>query len=119
MLVFGAGPAATLTLDALPIERPLLVLFGNERSGLRQPTLHACDETFRIPMHGFTESFNVSVSVGMVLGSLGARIRARLAAEGRVGDLSEGRFWTLLARWCIADIRGADRIVRRALGQGE
>lgn len=119
MRVFGAGPRATLTLDSLPIDGPLLVLFGNERAGLRDTTLAACDDTFRIPMYGFTESFNVSVSVGMALSAVTTRVRTRLAADDRTGDLPPDRLWTLFARWCIADMRGAGAIVRRKLGQGD
>lgn len=115
MRVFGAGPRATLSLDELPVDAPVMVLFGNERDGLRDETAAACDGCFRIPMYGFTESFNVSVSVGIVLGALTRRVRARLDAEGRLGDLPPDRYWSLLARWCARDIRGAGAIVRRKL----
>lgn len=118
MAVFGAGPRGEATLDTLPADRPLMVLFGNEREGLRPETLSACDGVFRIPMYGFTESFNVSVSVGMTLAALTSRVRARLTAEGRTGDLSPERRDALLARWLLADVRGAEAIVRRKLGSG-
>lgn len=116
MRVFGAGPRGTLTLDALPLDRPALLLFGNEREGLRDDTLAACDDAFRIPMYGFCESFNVSVSVGITLAATTARIRARLADEGRTGDLPADRRRYLLARWLLGDVRGATSIIRRRLG---
>jgi len=115
MRVFGAGPRATLSLGEIPVDRPLLLLFGNERDGLREDTIDACDATFRIPMYGLTESFNVSVSVGIALAAVTSRVRARLAEEGRTGDLPRERYWALLARWCIGDLRGAEAIVRRKL----
>lgn len=116
MRVFGAGPRGTLTLEALPVDAPLMVLFGNEAEGLLSATLDACDDIFRIPMFGFTESFNVSVSVGVALADLTRRRRALLAAEGRTGDLPPARRAALLARWCVADVRGAGAILRRKLG---
>lgn len=116
MRVFGAGPRGALTLDALPLDRPVMLLFGNERAGLRDDTLAACDDAFRIPMHGFCESFNVSVSVGIALAATTARVRARLAAEGRTGDLPDDRRRYLLARWLLGDVRGATGIIRRKLG---
>lgn len=116
MTVYGAGPRGDLTLAELPADRPVLMLFGNEREGLRPETLMACDHVFRIPMYGFCESFNVSVSVGITLASHATRVRARLAAEGRTGDLPPARREALLARWLLADVRGAARIVRRKLG---
>ncbi len=119
MRVFGAGPRATLALEELPTDGPLMVLFGNERDGLQDETAAACEACFRIPMHGFTESFNVSVSVGIVLAALSRRVRARLEAEGRLGDLPEERYWSLLARWCVRDVRGAAAIVRRKLNPAD
>lgn len=116
MHVFAAGPRGTLTLDALPADQPMLLLFGNERDGLRDTTLAACDDAFRIPMVGFTESFNVSVSVGITLAATTARVRARLAAQGHTGDLAPDRRRQLLARWLLGDVRGASSIVRRKLG---
>lgn len=113
MAVFGAGPRGEVTLETLPVERPLLLLFGNEKLGLRPETLAACDATFRIPMYGFTESYNLSVSVGMALATLVPRIRARLAAEGRTGDLPADRSQRLLAQWVMASVRRPDLILKR------
>jgi tRNA (guanosine-2'-O-)-methyltransferase len=116
MRIFGAGPRATRTLSELPVDRPLMVLFGNEATGLQPETFAACDDSFQIPMHGFSESFNVSVSVGMVLADLSRRMRARLALEGATGDMSTTEQSVQLAQWCLADLRGAAGIVRKKLG---
>ncbi|MCA9544902.1 MAG: RNA methyltransferase [Myxococcales bacterium] len=116
MRIVGAGPRGEQTLESLSVDRPLLVLFGNEAEGLAPETLEACDDTFRIPMFGFTESFNVSVSVGMVLGRLATRYREGLAAQGRTTDLSEARRLKLLAEWVAHDVKAAGPILRRKLG---
>lgn len=116
MRIVGAGPRGQQTLESLPIDRPMLVLFGNEAEGLAPETLEACDDTFRIPMYGFTESFNVSVSVGMVMGRLATRYREALAAEGRTTDLSDARRLSLLAEWMVHDVKAAGPIIRRKLG---
>lgn len=115
MAVFGAGPRAKMTVDELPADRPVLLLFGNEAEGLRPETLAACTDTFRVPMYGFTESFNISVTVGMVLHQHGQRVRARLARDGRTGDLPIARQRAMLARWLVDDMRGAPAILRRKL----
>jgi len=115
MSIYGAGPRGQLTAADLPADKPTLILFGNEKEGLRPETLAACDDTFRIPMYGFTESFNVSVSVGIVLGQLVERVRHRLAADGRKSDLDQmTRDW-LLARWYVRDVRASEMILRRRL----
>lgn len=116
MAVFGAGPRAAMTVAELPIDRPVLLLFGNEADGLRPETLAACSDTFRVPMYGFTESFNISVTVGMVLQSYGERVRGRLAQTGRTGDLPLARQQAAMARWLVDDLRGAPAILRRKLG---
>ena len=43
------------------------LLFGTELSGLSNEAMALADEFVKIPMYGFTESFNVSVSVGIFL----------------------------------------------------
>jgi|SRR6056297_57922 len=43
------------------------LLFGTEMKGLSETALSLADEYLRIPMRGFTESFNISVSVAVVL----------------------------------------------------
>ncbi len=115
MTIYGAGPRGQHTAADLPADKPTLILFGNEREGLRPETLAACDDTFRIPMYGFTESFNVSVSVGIVLGQLVERVRTRLAAEGRRSDLDQATRDWLLARWYVRDVRASEMILRRRL----
>ena len=43
------------------------LVFGTEIKGLSETALELSDEYLRIPMRGFTESFNISVSVAVVL----------------------------------------------------
>jgi len=54
-------------LDDLPLEGKMALLFGTEESGLSQTALDHADEFVKIPMYGFTESFNISVSVALSL----------------------------------------------------
>ena len=110
MRIFGAGPRGTRTLEELPVDRPALILFGNEAAGLRESTMDACDDVFRIPMYGFTESFNVSVSVGMTLQSVSTRRRQHI---GQVGDMPEARRRRLLAEWLTRDVRNPGAVLRR------
>ena len=67
MRIFGTSPHATDTIEDVPLDRPILVLFGNEKEGLRPETAERCDGVFRLPMYGFTESFNLSVTVDNVI----------------------------------------------------
>ena len=42
-------------------------VFGTELTGISDSVVNMADGFMRIPMHGFTESFNISVSVAIVL----------------------------------------------------
>jgi len=68
--------------DAVPLEEldleagPVALLFGTEISGLTPETIAGADEALWIPMHGFVESFNISVSVALCLQELSRRLRS-------------------------------------------
>jgi tRNA(Leu) C34 or U34 (ribose-2'-O)-methylase TrmL len=70
---------------------PIAVVFGNEHAGLPAATMAACDGAIALPMHGFTQSFNLSVSAALALAQLAARRRAHL---GAVGDLTPAQIHT-------------------------
>ncbi len=53
--------------EDIPLERPLAFWFGNELEGLSAQALDAADLYLRLPMFGFTESYNISVSVAITL----------------------------------------------------
>ncbi|HEY2028669.1 MAG TPA: RNA methyltransferase [Myxococcales bacterium] len=86
----------------LPRDRPLALLFGNEHEGPSRETLSACTGTFRIPMAGFTQSFNVSVAAGIALAHAAQARRAFLHAPGDLDDdeqaLLKSRFTLLAAK---------------------
>jgi len=65
-----------VTLQELPIETGKIALvFGTEMRGLTENALDLADEFVKIPMYGFTESFNISVSAGISLHYLTEKIR--------------------------------------------
>ncbi len=61
-------------LPDLPVDQPLAIMFGRERTGIRESALDLADEHVRIPMYGFTESYNISVSVALTLHDLVTRL---------------------------------------------
>jgi tRNA (guanosine-2'-O-)-methyltransferase len=60
----------------IDLERPLAICFGTELTGLSDALLDAADEHLRIPMYGFTESYNISVSAAITLFTIMERLRA-------------------------------------------
>jgi tRNA (guanosine-2'-O-)-methyltransferase len=72
---------AALTPDAdsysifdVPLEQPTALVFGTEWEGISDTAREMADVCVRIPMVGFTESFNVSVSAALTLQALRHRL---------------------------------------------
>jgi tRNA (guanosine-2'-O-)-methyltransferase len=92
----GAMMDGAHTIEQLPVEGSLCLLFGNEGVGLSSEARAACDLTFRIPMYGMSESLNLSVSAALSLYEVSRRKRAQL---GLPGDLSGERLLRERARY--------------------
>ena len=55
-------------LDIFDLKKgKIAILFGSEQPGLSKLALDNADEFLKIPMLGFTESFNISVSASIIL----------------------------------------------------
>lgn len=64
-----------VTLDAFDIEKGKFALvFGTELDGISDIVKENADEFLKIPMHGFTESFNISVSAALCMHHLSGRL---------------------------------------------
>lgn len=57
--------AATSLLD-LNFKEPCCIVLGAEEKGISKLTQQECDQTFKIPMVGEFDSFNVSVATGII-----------------------------------------------------
>ncbi|HSP11163.1 MAG TPA: RNA methyltransferase [Salegentibacter sp.] len=62
-------------LEEFEISKPSAVFFGTEKDGLSEEVLKEADVRLKIPMQGFTESLNISVSAAIILQSLTSRLR--------------------------------------------
>ncbi len=65
--VIGAASSGESIVYEADLRGPLVLVLGGEERGLRDLTAKHCDQLVRIPMHGYVESLNVSVSTGIVL----------------------------------------------------
>ncbi len=111
--VYATAPGASASIDDVDVATPIAVVFGNEHTGVTPAAIAASDGAIAVPMFGFTESFNLSVTVGLAISRLAAR---RRAAIGAVGDLPEDRKAVLRARWFTLGIRGVEGVLARKLG---
>ena len=62
-------------IEDLPLDQPIALMFGTELTGLTDEALAQADAYVRLPMYGFTESYNISVSVALALFSVTERMR--------------------------------------------
>ena len=115
--VYATSPAAREDPSTIDMSGPVAIAFGNEHDGLTEAAIAACDGAVRLPMYGFAESYNLSVSVALALSQLGARRRAMIAPA--TGDLSDERKQRLRARWYGLRQRAVETILERALGPVE
>ena len=73
--IVGTSPHKGIALQKFNISAPAAIFFGTETEGLSQEVMKEADEFIHIPMVGFTESLNISVSAAIILQDLTARLR--------------------------------------------
>lgn len=89
------------TPDTLPLDKPVALVFGYEKTGISAEAASRCTTRLRLPMYGFVESFNITVSAGMALSRLRERVRTECTNEGRL-DPEEQR--ELVLAWVMQSI---------------
>jgi len=99
-----------VSLYTLEFDRPIALVFGNERTGVTPDALAAADGAFWIPMRGFTRSINVSAAVATTLGQA---IGWRLQRGSEEGDLPEAERRALRDRFYALSVKQRKRIYRR------
>lgn len=87
------------------------LMFGAELTGLSDRALKLADETIRIPMVGFTESYNISVSAAIALYGL----RKRLEISSLDWRISENERSMLLLDWLRTSIKMSGKIEEQFL----
>ncbi len=69
-IVATAPSDAGLRPEQISINNKIALIFGNEYEGLSKYALENADQVIALPMHGFTESFNISVTAAICLYTL-------------------------------------------------
>ncbi len=88
-----------ITIDELPIDKPIALCFGTELTGLSDTAHEMADHIVYIPMDGFIQSFNVSVASALCMSKLREKMPLQSLSEERTLDLKID--WTLksVKRW--------------------
>ena len=96
-------------LDDFDITKPSALFFGTERNGLSQEILKQADGFLKIPMVGFTESLNISVSAAIIIQHLMNRLRK----SNIIWQLSEKEILEKRLTWTKNSIKDIKRIEQR------
>ena len=102
--------ADDVDLDSFDINKgKVAVIFGTEVTGISDIVREEADEFLKIPMYGFTESFNISVSAAIVMHHL----RLKLDQSNVDWKLSKKEFNETLLTWLKKSIGSSEKIIRR------
>jgi tRNA (guanosine-2'-O-)-methyltransferase len=103
------------TIMDLPINNKIALVMGTEMSGISNVVEEMADDFVLIPMYGFTESLNISVSTAICLYELTKRIR-----ESEYDwKLSEVERQGIYQKWLKGQLKKADAIEREYYRKNE
>lgn len=98
-----------VSLDAYNLMDKTVIFLGTEKEGLSREVLEAADISIRIPMVGFSESLNVSVSAAIIL--------QKLTSDLRKSDLpwalSDEEILLKRMDWAQKTIKNSEQIIAR------
>ena len=107
--IVASTPHDGVPLNAFDVSGKSALLFGTEKKGLSPELMAQADVALTIPMYGFTESLNISVSEAIILNELVGRMRR----EELPWALSPEERYKLECAWTVASIKDAPRIIER------
>ena len=99
-------------IDDFDISKKSAFFFGREKTGLSEKALNQADSYVKIPMYGFSESFNISVSVAIILKNITDRLRN---SENTKWQLSQEEIIDLKIDWSIKTIQNGEAIAAKYL----
>ncbi len=96
-------------LEELSLDSKIALVFGTELNGLSEEAIKYADEFVKIPMYGFTESFNISVSAAIILHYLTEKLRA----SDQHWKLNEEEIIDVKLNWVKNVVKSSDMIEKR------
>lgn len=96
-------------LENFDISKPSALFFGTEKEGLSEEIMQQADGFLKIPMVGFTESLNISVSAAIIIQNLTNRLR-----NSNINwQLTEDEILEKRLTWAKNSIKDIKRIEKR------
>lgn len=108
-LIATTPHADDMDIDEVPLDQKTALVFGSELTGLSEQAIAMADGYAKIPMVGFSESFNISVSAALCLYELSTRLRKGSASW----ELKPDEKLDLQYEWLKNSVRAPDKLVER------
>jgi tRNA (guanosine-2'-O-)-methyltransferase len=110
--IYVADPAEDgQSIEEVDVSEKTALVFGNELRGVSDYAIEHADGKIRIPMFGFTESLNISVSVAICLNTILRKLR-----ESEINfHLSEEEKRLMKLEWFKKIVRRSDLLEREFL----
>lgn len=105
--IVATTPHTNQSIDELPVNDPIAIFLGNEENGLSEFTLSNADYQVKIPMYGFSESFNVSVSAAIILNQMITKIKKETPEKWQLTNFEQKR---LKIQWIKKIIKSAQNL---------
>ena len=99
------------SLDDLPVNNKTALVFGTEINGISKTAIEMADDFVKIPMYGFTESFNISVSAAICMYETISRIRKSVPNY----LLNEEEKTDVYLTWLKQSIENSDGLIQNFL----
>lgn len=96
-------------LDDFDVTQKAAFFFGKESTGLSEKVFKQADGFLKIPMYGFTESLNISVSAAIILQDVAAKLRKTDVSW----QLSQEEQLQKRLDWAMKTIKSIDAILKR------
>lgn len=97
------------TPETLPLDKPVALVFGTEKLGLSDYAIANADMHIRIPMFGFTESYNISVSAALLIYTLTNRLHASESIDWHLTEEEKDELRLEWTRRTLSRIRHYER----------
>lgn len=110
ILVTDPSPDGT-SINEIAVDKKIAIVMGNELEGTSSYALEHADQKVFIPMHGFTESFNISVSAAICLNTLLTKLRE----SATCWQLTDEEKEILRLQWYRKVVRRSDLIEQEFL----
>ncbi|MEZ4779515.1 MAG: RNA methyltransferase [Flavobacteriaceae bacterium] len=100
-------------LHEFDVAKKSAFFFGTEKLGVSEEVMQQADGFLKIPMYGFTESLNISVSAAIILQEVVTRMRIEKVAW----QLSAEEKLAMEFKWTQNSIKSVDKIKERYYNQ--